>query len=87
MITRIFIYIQHRDRSAFEALGWIVTPMIYPHGVYSLIGEWVGDGEPVRGIDVAPRGGKASAGTVSRSAARVMETRFIKNPKTYADWH
>ena len=45
--TTTFAYIPHRDRAAYVAAGWIVTPMRLPHGLYSSIGEWVGDGEPV----------------------------------------
>ena len=46
-MIRIFVYLAHRHRAAYEAAGWAITPLRLPHGVYSVLAEWIGDGEPV----------------------------------------
>ena len=46
MTIRTVCYIPHGRRAAYSALGWIITPMRPPHGVYSCIGEWPFDGPP-----------------------------------------
>ncbi len=46
-MERIFAYIARSHRDSYIAAGWSVTPMMLPHGFFSCIAEWVGDGEPV----------------------------------------
>jgi len=47
MTDRIFRYVAHWRRSAYEACGWAYSADLGPtHGQYSCLMEWVGDGEP-----------------------------------------
>lgn len=46
-MERVFVYVSHRHRAAYEAIGWEITPLRLPHGHYSILAEWVGDGAPV----------------------------------------
>ena len=47
MTDRIFRYVPHRLRAAYEALGWAASELGPPHCFYSCLCEWMGDGEPV----------------------------------------
>ena len=46
-MDRVFVYLAHSHRAAYEAAGWEITPLRLPHGIYSCLGEWVGAGAPV----------------------------------------
>jgi hypothetical protein len=56
MTERIFRYIPHRLRAAYEAAGWVASELGPPHGEYSCLMEFVGDGDPVEPDNV--HGGK-----------------------------
>ena len=43
---RTFKYVLHRDRTEYEALGWVAFDLGLPHGIYSVGMEWCGEGEP-----------------------------------------
>jgi hypothetical protein len=47
MTERIFRFVPHRLRDAYEALGWVASDLGPPHCFYSVLCEWMGDGEPV----------------------------------------
>jgi hypothetical protein len=47
MTERVFYYVRHSDRAAFEALGWVYSADLgMPHAAYSSLYEWAGEGEP-----------------------------------------
>ena len=42
-----FRYVRHAERAAYEARGWVFAADLgLPHGAYSLLMEWRGEGEP-----------------------------------------
>jgi len=42
-----FRYVRHEDRQAYEAAGWAFAADLGPvHGEWSVLMEWIGDGEP-----------------------------------------
>lgn len=42
-----FRYVRHDDRAAFEAKGWKFSAYLHaPHGRWSVLMEWGGEGEP-----------------------------------------
>lgn len=46
-MERIFMYVTHSRRAAFEALGWKFSAHLgRTHGMYSALYEWVGEGPP-----------------------------------------
>jgi hypothetical protein len=47
MTERIFKYVPHSLREAYESLGWIISELGPPHCDYSVLAEWIGDGEPL----------------------------------------
>lgn len=47
MNERIFRYVIHSKREAYEALGWVASDLGAPHCFYSCLCEWIGEGEPV----------------------------------------
>lgn len=48
MKERIFRYVLHSRRMAYEAAGWIFSADLgLPHGFYSVLMEWAGAGDPV----------------------------------------
>ncbi len=55
MTERIFRYVVHSKRAAYEACGWLISELGPPHCDYSVLAEWVGDGEPVEPPDSISR--------------------------------
>ena len=43
-----FHYISRDNIPAWEALGWKVKEIGPPHDSYSILGEWTGDGPPIK---------------------------------------
>lgn len=42
-----FRYVRHAERADYEALGWVFSASLgLPHGLYSILMEWPGKGEP-----------------------------------------
>ncbi len=42
-----FRYVPHRRRDAYARMGWAVVADLGPHhGIYCVLMEWRGDGEP-----------------------------------------
>ena len=42
-----FRYVRHGERAAYEARGWVFAADLgLPHGAYSLLMEWRGEGGP-----------------------------------------
>ena len=56
MSERIFKYVPHHLSAAYEAAGWIVSDLGPPHCFYSVLCEWMGDGEPVEPSSVMEAG-------------------------------
>ncbi len=49
-IVRFYSYGAHGRRAEFEAVGWIFAAELgFPHGAYSVLREWRGEGEPGEG--------------------------------------
>lgn len=46
MTERVFMYVVHNRRAAFEALGWVISELGPPHCFYAVLAEWCGEGEP-----------------------------------------
>lgn len=40
-------YVRHSDVADYEARGWVFSADLgLPHGAYSVLMEWAGEGEP-----------------------------------------
>ena len=46
--ARWFYYIPRAHQKDWEALGWKVTEIGAPHDTYSILGEWSGEGPPIK---------------------------------------
>lgn len=48
MTEHVYKYVPHWQASAYEALGWQFSANLGPpHGCYSALYVWAGEGEPV----------------------------------------
>lgn len=46
--VQFFKYVRHGDVKKYEALGWVFhADLGAPHGFYSVLMLWAGEGEPV----------------------------------------